>query len=61
MKISLYFCGVKNIVRYKAAAQMQRFLYQQSRIIKRIEWGNGNVPEALAQCGLTTRNTLIFV
>lgn len=60
MKISLYFCGVKNIMRYEAAAIKQRFLCQKDRIIKRIEWVNGNVPKAFALCGLTTRNTLIL-
>lgn len=60
MKYIFYFCGVKNIVRYEAAAKMQRFLCQLSRIIKRIEWGSSNAPEGLAQCALTTRNTLIL-
>ena len=47
-------------MRYEAAAIKQRFLCHKVRTIKRIEWGNSNVPEAFALCGLTTRNTLIF-
>lgn len=60
MNIILYFCGVKKSVRYEAAASKQRFLCLLSRIIKRIEWGNSNVPEGVALTALTTRNTLIF-
>lgn len=61
MRKNYYFCNVKKSVRYEAAALMQRFLYQLNRIIKRIEWGNSNVPEGVALTALTTRNTLIFV
>ena len=60
MKISLYFCGVKKSVRYEAAAKMQRFLYQLISNIKRIEWGNSNVPEGVALTALTARNSLIL-
>lgn len=59
MKMIFYFCNVKLTVRYIAAALRSVFcaciLLVNS---KRIEWGNGNVPEALAQLSLTTRNAL---
>lgn len=60
MKRKLYFCGVKNIVRYEAAALRSVFCIGRNSNIKRIEWGNSNVPKAFAQCGLTARNTLIL-
>ena len=60
MRKNYYFCNVKKSVRYEAAALLQRFLYQLNRIIKRIEWGNSNVPEGVAQSALTTRNTLFL-
>ena len=47
-------------MRYEAAAKMQRFLYQQISNIKRIEWGNSNVPEGVALTALTARNSLIL-
>lgn len=56
-----YFCTVKNIMRHEVAAiKSSVFCVNVIRIIKRIEWVNGNVPEAFALCGLTTRNTLIL-
>ena len=61
MKKIFYFCNVKKVLRHGAAAIKQRFLCLQIRIIKRIEWVNGNVPKGSAVSPLTTRNTLIFV
>jgi hypothetical protein len=61
MKRNYYFCNVKKVVRYEAAAIKQRFLYRLSRIIKRIEWASGNAHKGTALSALTTRNTLIFV
>lgn len=60
MKIILYFCNVKNIVRYMTAALGSVFCIGRNSNTKRIEWGNSNVPKGSAQCTLTTRNTLIL-
>ena len=59
MDYNLYFCGVKSVERYEAAAQKQRFLCPLLSIKnKRKEWGNGNVPEVSAQLNLTAPTAL---
>ena len=58
MKKIFYFCNVKKLVRYKAAALSSVFCIRRNNKNKRIEWGNSNVPEGLALTPLTTRNTL---
>lgn len=55
MNIILYFCGVKSILRYIAAAFCSDFcickLY--NRYSRRQEWVNGNVPKVSAVLNLT--------
>lgn len=54
-----YFCNVKSVERYEAAANKQRFLYPSISVnSKRKEWGNGNVPEVSAQLNLTAPTAL---
>lgn len=43
-----------------AAALSSVFCIGRNSNIKRIEWGNSNVPKGTAQMALTTRNTLIL-
>lgn len=58
-KNSFYFCGVKSIGRYEAAAKKQRFLCPNILVnSKRKEWVNGNVPKVSARLNLTAPTAL---
>lgn len=62
IKYIFYFCGVKNQLRYEAAATKQRFLCPYiSENNKRIEWGRSNRPKVSAIDFLTARNALSFM
>lgn len=57
-----YFCNVKSVERYEAAANKQRFLCPYIIVnSKRKEWVNGNVPKVSAQLNLTAPTALSFV
>lgn len=53
----LYFCSVKSVVRYIAAALSSDFcICIFNRNIERNVWGSRNAPEASALLSLTARN-----
>ena len=56
MKMIFYFCNVKSIVRYIAAALRSVFCAQNLLVIRysRIKvWGSSNAPKVFAQWNLT--------
>lgn len=54
MRKIIYFCGVKSIVRYIAAAVSSVFCARYLLVKhSRKEWGNSNVPKVSAQLNLT--------
>ena len=58
---NLYFCNVKSIERYEAAAIKQRFLCPINGNSKRIVCGSSNAHKVSARLNLTTRNALSFL
>lgn len=62
MKISLYFCGVKSISRYIAAALSSVFCISKLNVkYSRKEWGNSNVPKVSAILNLTAPIAAFFM
>ena len=57
-----YFCGVKSVERYEAAAEKQRFLYPYISVNnKRKEWGKCKLPKVSARLNLTAPIALSFM
>jgi hypothetical protein len=62
MRKIFYFCNVKSLLRYIAAASKQRFLCPYLLVkYSRIEWGNSNVPKVFAVVNLTARNAAFLL
>ena len=61
MANNLYFCNVKSVERYEAAASKQRFLCHKNVNSKRIVCGSSNAHKVSARLNLTTRNALSFI
>ncbi len=54
MRKSFYFCGVKSVVRYIAAAVSSVFCALNLLVkYSRKEWGNSNIPKVFALQNLT--------
>lgn len=62
MAKKLYFCGVKSIERYEAAANMQRFLCHLNVLkYKCSECVSSNARKVSARLNLTARTALSFL
>lgn len=57
----LYFCSVKSLLRYIAAAMSSDFCIKNLLVkYSRLEWGCGNVPEVSAVVNLTTPTAFLL-